>query len=380
MDAPLLAQAPLWLVDPPHEVQVMTTKRRGERPRLSGALAEAPPVAAHRALGRALEGRRRLRSDLRPDHGGGPQARLLPDRAGGRRGLPRRTGIASQTTGSCRGSSTERPRRPRRPAPLAPPVPPAPDFGHERVRVRRAPRPHQLLPPGRHQRPGEDGGARRRAGAAALAITDHDSISGVIRFARGGEAPRRYLQAIVGAELTLDTPAGGAHHRPPGPGPHRLPQPLRPAHRGLPPGRARPARRPLRRPRRQGRGWSSSPAAPGASSPVPCAPGGRSARARWPGATATPSAPERYFVEVSNHRLQADGPRNAGLRAVAQEVGVGLLATNNAHYHDQSRALLHHVVTCIRHRTTLEVRTAGRGNRAGRGSRGPSCGATTSTP
>ena len=87
--------------------------------------------------------------------------------------------------------------------------------------------------------------------------------------------------------------------------------------------------------------------------------------------------PERYFVEVSNHRLQADGPRNAGLRAVAQEVGVGLLATNNAHYHDHSRAFLHHVVTCIRHRTTLE---AAGGSGATGAARRASCGATTSTP
>ncbi|HEX2324224.1 MAG TPA: hypothetical protein VHQ00_02435 [Chloroflexota bacterium] len=36
VDAPLLEQAPLWLVDPPREVQVVTTKRRGERPRLNG--------------------------------------------------------------------------------------------------------------------------------------------------------------------------------------------------------------------------------------------------------------------------------------------------------------------------------------------------------
>ena len=90
--------------------------------------------------------------------------------------------------------------------------------------------------------------------------------------------------------------------------------------------------------------------------------------------------PERYFVEVSNHRLQADGPRNAGLRAVAQEVGVGLLATNNAHYHDHSRAFLHHVVTCIRHRTTLEAAGRGQGRRGGQGPRRASCGATTSTP
>jgi error-prone DNA polymerase len=61
-----------------------------------------------------------------------------------------------------------------------------------------------------------------------------------------------------------------------------------------------------------------------------------------------------YFVELHNHLRQADGPRNAALARVAAAVGVGIVATNNAHYAAPDRALLHHVVTAIRHRTTLE--------------------------
>jgi error-prone DNA polymerase len=64
---------------------------------------------------------------------------------------------------------------------------------------------------------------------------------------------------------------------------------------------------------------------------------------------------ENYYVELGNHHLQTDGPRNASLRAVAGELGLRCVATNDAHYHDRSRALLHHVVTCIRHNTTLEA-------------------------
>src|SRR5205823_14038994 len=64
---------------------------------------------------------------------------------------------------------------------------------------------------------------------------------------------------------------------------------------------------------------------------------------------------ENYYIELGRHLLQADGPRNAGLFAVAKELGLGCVATNDAHYHDSSRALLHHVVTCIRHGTTLEA-------------------------
>src|SRR5262245_11621017 len=48
----------------------------------------------------------------------------------------------------------------------------------------------------------------------ALAITDHDSLSGVVRFA--AEARRHELPAIVGVELTLDAPPGARGGAPPG--------------------------------------------------------------------------------------------------------------------------------------------------------------------
>src|SRR5690348_3859565 len=42
----------------------------------------------------------------------------------------------------------------------------------------------------------------------ALAIADHDSVAGIVRFA--AEAKRLHLHAIVGAEVTVDPP----HPRP----------------------------------------------------------------------------------------------------------------------------------------------------------------------
>ena len=62
---------------------------------------------------------------------------------------------------------------------------------------------------------------------------------------------------------------------------------------------------------------------------------------------------ENYFIELHRHGLPGDGARNAGLQEVATRLGLGCVATQNAHYHDASRAQLHHVVTCIRHGTTL---------------------------
>src|SRR5918911_798513 len=50
-------------------------------------------------------------------------------------------------------------------------------------------------------------------GLRALAITDHDSVAGIVRFA--AEAKRLDLHAIVGAEVTVEPP------HPPSPSPSR---------------------------------------------------------------------------------------------------------------------------------------------------------------
>ncbi|MBI3971049.1 MAG: error-prone DNA polymerase [Chloroflexi bacterium] len=222
----------------------------------------------------------------------------------------------------------------------------------------------------------------------ALAITDHDSLSGIVRFAAA--AKHHGVHAIVGVELTVAPSI-----------------PLTP----LPP-------LPLR-----GEGESSRP-----RGSIPLSPGGRGARGEGKrhitllaqdltgyqnicalltaayrrGGKDNPYVPfdvlaqhtaglialsgcpqgelatalarggckaaleiadryrsafghEQYYVELQHHALQTDGPRNAGLRAVAKALGIGCVATNNAHYHNTGRALLHHVVTCIRHQTTLEA-------------------------
>ncbi len=60
-----------------------------------------------------------------------------------------------------------------------------------------------------------------------------------------------------------------------------------------------------------------------------------------------------FAIELHRHGLPADGPRNAALQGIASRLDLTCVATQDAHYHDASRARLHHVVTCIRHGTTL---------------------------
>ena len=187
----------------------------------------------------------------------------------------------------------------------------------------------------------------------ALAITDHDSLSGVVRFAAA--ARRHDLRAIVGVELTLDTPPETAHvvllaqdlagYR-------NLCALLSEAYdRG---GRDHPAV-PFDRLAAAGDGLIVLSGCPRGELPRALRRGGPDAAKAVARRYRDAFGAGRYFVEVSHHALQADGPRNAGLRAVAAELGLGLVATNDAHYHDRKRAALQQVVTCIRHRTTLEA-------------------------
>jgi error-prone DNA polymerase len=199
-------------------------------------------------------------------------------------------------------------------------------------------------------------------GLRALAITDHDSLSGVVRFAAA--AKRRPLAAIVGVELTLQEAGDGA------PKSHvvllakdvagyrNICTLLTEAYeRG---GRDGPAV-PFGVLAGHGAGLIVLSGCPRGELPRALRTAGLDAAREVAERYREAFGAENYFVEVGHHALQADGPRNAGLRAIAKAVGVGLVATNDVHYHARDRALLHDVVTCIRHRTTLAAAGAAGG-------------------
>lgn len=62
-----------------------------------------------------------------------------------------------------------------------------------------------------------------------------------------------------------------------------------------------------------------------------------------------------YFIELHNHLRPEDGRRNAALLRVATALELPVVATNNVHYADLDHSLLHHVVTCIRNQTSLDA-------------------------
>ncbi|MCC6380861.1 MAG: error-prone DNA polymerase [Dehalococcoidia bacterium] len=62
----------------------------------------------------------------------------------------------------------------------------------------------------------------------------------------------------------------------------------------------------------------------------------------------------QFFVELQHHDVYGDRQRLADLAGLGAQVGVPLVATNNAHYHVRSRHRLNDVLVAVRHRLTLD--------------------------
>ncbi|MEW6032919.1 MAG: DNA polymerase III subunit alpha [Bacillota bacterium] len=57
--------------------------------------------------------------------------------------------------------------------------------------------------------------------------------------------------------------------------------------------------------------------------------------------------PESFFIELQDQGLEGQRALNAGLIALARELGLGLVATNDVHYIDRRDARAHDIVLCI---------------------------------
>ena len=64
--------------------------------------------------------------------------------------------------------------------------------------------------------------------------------------------------------------------------------------------------------------------------------------------------PDNVYVELQQNRVRGDTRRNRDLVALAQSLGVGIVATNNVHYHVPERHRLHDALVAIRHNKGLE--------------------------
>ncbi|HWC29472.1 MAG TPA: DNA polymerase III subunit alpha [Dehalococcoidia bacterium] len=186
-------------------------------------------------------------------------------------------------------------------------------------------------------------------GYAALAITDHDSLAGAMQFTT--EAVEKGLQAIIGAEITLadeshltllcESPRGYAN----------LSRLLTRANLSSPRGEPRVSFE-----------WLAEHSE-GLIALSGCRKGEVAALAERGETRAAVEAAvryrdvfggENYFIELQENLVYEDETRNDVLVALARELGIGVVATNNVHYHAQAAHRVHDVLVAVRHHTNLE--------------------------
>ncbi len=63
---------------------------------------------------------------------------------------------------------------------------------------------------------------------------------------------------------------------------------------------------------------------------------------------------DNFFLELQRHHERGDRRLNAGLTALAEQLGLRLVATSNAHYLSPEDAAVHDILTCIQHRAPLD--------------------------
>ena len=64
---------------------------------------------------------------------------------------------------------------------------------------------------------------------------------------------------------------------------------------------------------------------------------------------------ESFFIELQDNYVRGDRARNRALIEIARRVGVGVVATNNVHYHTRLRHRLQDVLVATRHHSTLDA-------------------------
>jgi error-prone DNA polymerase len=64
---------------------------------------------------------------------------------------------------------------------------------------------------------------------------------------------------------------------------------------------------------------------------------------------------ENFFLELQQNLVMGDVQRNRSMAAIARELRIGIVATNNAHYHVRDRHRLNDALVAIKHNKSLEA-------------------------
>ena len=199
-----------------------------------------------------------------------------------------------------------------------------------------------------------------RLGLRAIALTDHDGLYGVVRFAEA--AAELNMATVFGAELSLSDTCRTEHPDPPGPhllvlargpeGYRRLSRQLAAAHlAGGRKGRPRYDYDALTE--AAGGHWHILTGCRKGHVRQALSAGGVEAAAAALGDLVDRFGPERVSIELTHHGHPLDDERNAALAALAPRFGVSVVATTGAHFAEPSRGRLAAAMAAIRARQSL---------------------------
>lgn len=186
-------------------------------------------------------------------------------------------------------------------------------------------------------------------GMPALALTDHDGLYGAVRFVQG--AKEAGLKPILGAEMTLDDKTHLTLLVETGEGYANLCRLITLARRDQAKGVSRLSRGDLAA---HVEGLIALSGCRRGEIPQHLAAGATEEALQVTRGYARLFGPACFFIELQRHHRQGDLRLIAQLVSLAEQTGLGLLATGNVHYLRPKQRELHDVLTCIRHRSTLE--------------------------
>ncbi len=200
-------------------------------------------------------------------------------------------------------------------------------------------------------------------GYPALALTDHDGLYGAVRFWQAARELGRGLKAIIGAEVTVEGIGTGRHD----PGDSHLillagtgqgyANLCRILSAGQLAGQKGQPRLTLEALADHAGGLICLSGCRRGAIPVALLAKDKEKAHRVALEVATRLreifGPDRFWIEIQSQSLPSDAQLVPALVCLARELGISLVATNNVHYAERPGQLLHDVLTCIRHRSTL---------------------------
>ncbi|MGC9469214.1 MAG: DNA polymerase III subunit alpha [Anaerolineae bacterium] len=197
--------------------------------------------------------------------------------------------------------------------------------------------------------PGDLVARAAEVGMPALALTDHDGLYGAVPFVRAAEAAG--IKPILGAELTLVDQSHLLLLAETSEGYTNLSRLITLAHQDEPKGSARldPA-------------WlvdyhDGLIALSGCRNGVVARPliaGGSRQALEAARHYAKLFGSDHFFIELQRHYHPGEARLVRDLRALAMELGLGIVATGDVHYLEPAQREIHDVLTCIRLHTTLD--------------------------